>query len=107
MKWRWPRLKLRWQLLLSYLPVMLAPVLLIGLVVRSAAEQGMTVLVTQQAQRRAVAISRVFTQYYAINGNWIGIETLFDEFRPGPNQLRFPFSLEVDNPPDAAPPPAR
>jgi signal transduction histidine kinase len=79
---RWPRLKLRWQLLLSYLPVALIPVIVIGLVVRNVAEQGLSVLVTQEAQQRAISISGLFTQHYADNGNWEKVDRLFDQLRP-------------------------
>ncbi|MHB8626017.1 MAG: ATP-binding protein [Aggregatilineales bacterium] len=98
------RFKLRWQLLLSYLPVMLAPIVVIGLVVRNVAEQGLTVLVTQEAQQRALAVSGIFTQYYNINGSWNGVETLFNEFRgPNPNLGRPPPLIGADNPPGAGP----
>ncbi len=98
------RLKLRWQLLLSYLPVMLAPILIVGLVVRNVAEQGLTVLVTQQAQERAFALSGVFTQYYSINGSWNGVEAIFNEFRgPNPNPARPPPFTGADNPPGPDP----
>src|SRR5258708_10101371 len=104
---KWPRVKLRWQLLFSYLPVILIPVLVIGLVVRNVAEQGLTVLVTQQAQRRAVTVSSLFTQYYTINGSWTGVETLFAELRPSPTfGLRLPLWLQ-DNPSPGAEPPGR
>src|SRR5258708_34973150 len=98
---KWPRVKLRWQLLFSYLPVILIPVVVIGLVVRNVAEQGLTVLVTQQAQRRAVAVSSLFTQYYSANGSWTGGETLFAEFRPGPTvrPLALPPSWPETTPP--------
>lgn len=78
---KWPRLKLRWQLLLGYLPLMLAPVVVLGLVVHNVAEQGLTVLVTQEAQQRAFTVSGLFTQYYNINGSWNGVELLFEELR--------------------------
>ncbi len=61
LKMKWPRLKLRWQLLFSYLPVTLIPVLLIGLVVHNVAEQSLNVLVTQEAQQSAYAVSGMFT----------------------------------------------
>lgn len=97
---KWPRVKLRWQLLFSYLPVILIPVIVIDLVVHNVAEQGLTVLVTQQAQRRAVYVSSMFTQYYTINGSWSGVETLFEELRPtgAPGFFRLPPWL-LDNPP--------
>ncbi len=81
---KWPYLKLRWQLLLSYLPVMLIPVVVLGLVIRSVTERGITVLITHEAQIRAAALAGTFEQYYANHGNWDGVGTLFDQFRPGP-----------------------
>lgn len=81
------RFGLRWQLLLSYLPVILAPIVVTGLVVQNVAEQSLTVLVSQEAHVRALALSGVFTQYYSINGSWTGVETLFDELRPTSNQF--------------------
>ena len=86
---KWPRLNLRWQLLLSYLPVMITPVLVLSVVIHTVAVQGLTVLVTQEAHRRAVTLSGVFTQYYTLNGSWNGVETLFAEFRTDPNPSDF------------------
>jgi signal transduction histidine kinase len=102
---RWPHLKLRGQLLLSFLLLMLIPILVIGLVVHNVAEQGLTVLVTQEAQQRATAVSRAFAQYYAINGSWNGVEKLFEEFRPGPNpgQSRLPPRFQENGPAGEAP----
>ncbi len=81
-KMKWPRLKLRWQLLFSYLPVTLIPVLLIGLVVHNVAEQSLNVLVTQEAQQSAYAVSGAFSQYYLSNGSWNGVGRLIAQFRP-------------------------
>jgi signal transduction histidine kinase len=59
-------------------------VLIIGLVVRSVAEQSLTVLVTQEAQQRAFNIAGSFSRYYATYGSWDGVEVLFDEFSQKP-----------------------
>ena len=85
-RFRLPYLKLRWQLLLSYLPVLLIPILVISFVVRGVAERGLTVLVTQEAKQRAATVSGVFAQYYLVHGNWNGIEIVFEELQRGPIQ---------------------
>ena len=78
-------LTLRWQLLLSYVPVILIPILITGLVVRGVAERSLSVLITQEAKQRAVAVSGVFIEYYtAHNNNWTGVEAVFQTLRPGP-----------------------
>ncbi len=68
--------KLRWQLMLSYLPLVLVPVLLVGLVTRSVAEQGVTLLVTEGLKQQARLISECFGQYYQVNGSWQGLTAL-------------------------------
>src|SRR5579864_6602558 len=99
------RFKLRWQLLLSYLPVILAPIVVTGLVVRNVAAQSLTVLVSQEAHVRALALSGVFTQYYSINGSWTGVESLFNELQPALNQfgVRPPRPI-LPRPPQGPPP---
>ncbi|MEP7287380.1 MAG: HAMP domain-containing sensor histidine kinase [Chloroflexota bacterium] len=71
-----PHFSLRWQLMLSYLPLLLIPILVVGIVTRSATEQGLTVLVTQGAQRHANQIVDQFAAYYAEHGTWQGVKTL-------------------------------
>ena len=76
-------LTLRWQLLLSYVPIILIPILITGLVVRSVAERSLSVLITQEAKQRAVTVSGVFIQYYALHNNsWAGVEAVFQTLRP-------------------------
>src|SRR5437868_373164 len=98
------RLKLRGQLLLSYLLIMLIPVPVIGLVIHNVAEQGLTVLVTHEAEQRANAVSAAFAHYYALNGSWNGVEKLFEQFRPNPGQPRIaprsPDNNQPGGPPD-------
>jgi hypothetical protein len=55
--------KLRWQLMLSYLPLILVPVLLVGLVTRVVAEQGLTLLVSQGAMQQARLLSDCFATW--------------------------------------------
>ncbi len=95
----WPHLKLRWQLLLSYLVLMLIPILVIGLVVRNVAERGLTVLVTREAQQRAATMSGLFTQYYTRNGSWNGVEAIFEQLRPPNGGGQRPPSIRDDGPP--------
>ncbi len=68
--------KLRWQLMLSYLPLILVPVLLVGLVTRVVAEQGLTLLVSQGAMQQARLLSDCFATYYDTRGSWDGLTAL-------------------------------
>ncbi len=77
--------KLRWQLMFSFLPLIIAPVLLVGLVTRSVAEQGVTLLVTQGAKQQARMLSECFADYYAAHGSWQGISSLLK--RPALDRL--------------------
>lgn len=70
---KWLRLPLRWQLLISYLPLLLIPILVIGFVTRGATEQGLSVLITQQAENRARFWSHAFADYYVQYGSWSGV----------------------------------
>jgi signal transduction histidine kinase len=69
--------KLRHQLMLSYLPLILVPVLVVGLVTRNAAEQGLTLLVTQGAQRQARILAQCFAKYYEQHNSWDGVASLW------------------------------
>ncbi len=71
------RSRLRWQLMLSYLPLIVVPVLLIGLVTSRLAEQGLTLIITQGAQHKASEQATQFAQYYADHGSWDGVSQLF------------------------------
>ncbi|HEX2619439.1 MAG TPA: ATP-binding protein [Phototrophicaceae bacterium] len=78
LKWR-PGLKLRQQLLLSYLPLLIIPILVIGVVTRNAAERGLIVLVTQQGNRQATQLAIRFSNYYNLHETWDGVGDLFKE----------------------------
>lgn len=71
------RLKLRQQLIASYLPLLLIPILVIGLITRGVAERGLNVLVTQQGERQAGALVPRFEDYYQEHGSWEGVNELF------------------------------
>jgi signal transduction histidine kinase len=75
--------QLRWQLMLSYLPLIIIPVLLVGLVTRSVAEQGVTLLVSQGAQEQAHLFSPCFAEYYEAHGSWDGLSSLLKPPAPG------------------------
>ncbi len=75
---KWPRLSLRWQLMISYLPLLLTPILVFSIVTQSVAEHGLSVLVTQEAERRARYFSTAFADYYSENKTWSGALNLLD-----------------------------
>ncbi len=83
-KWRWA---LRWQLMATYLPLILLPVLVVSIVGRSVAEQGLTLLVTQNAQQRAQRLAQGFADYYDKNGSWTGISDAMQVAPPIPGWL--------------------
>lgn len=68
--------RLRWQLMLTYLPLILTPVLVVGLVTRQVTEQGVTLLVSQGAKQQAQMLSRCYTEYYSTYGTWAGLSTV-------------------------------
>src|SRR5438128_192227 len=68
--------KLRWQLMLSYIPLVFVPVLLVSVVTRGAAEQGLTLLVTQGAQQQSRFLSKCFVAYYETHKSWDGLSTM-------------------------------
>jgi two-component system OmpR family sensor kinase/two-component system sensor histidine kinase BaeS len=72
-----PSLTLRWQLLLSYLPVILTPVIILGVVVHNVTEQSLTILVTREAEKQAAALSFIYSQYYHTHGAWDGVDNMF------------------------------
>jgi signal transduction histidine kinase len=86
--------KFRRQLLLSYLPLVLVPVILIGLVTRGVAEQRITLLVSQEAARRTMALAPCFSAYYAQHGTWDSLPS----YRASPNAT---FILALNYPPGA------
>ncbi len=71
-----PRTHLRWQLILSYLPLILIPLILTGLVTRNVAEQGLTLLVSRVAQERARELAPSYAQYFEQNGSWAGVSQM-------------------------------
>ncbi len=76
--------QLRWQLLISYFPVILLPVLMVGFVTRGAAEQGLTVMVSRGARQQADLLAQCFASYYEKHGSWSG---LADVLKPQPRRL--------------------
>jgi signal transduction histidine kinase len=74
---------LRRQLLLSYLPLVLAPILVVGIVTGAVAGYGLSVLVTRDGQERARIIAGQFARYYAERGSWQDVERLFDDLAQG------------------------
>lgn len=66
--------RLRWQLLLSYVPLILLPIVVVGFSIRGATERGVAQYVTNQ---RAIEIARLLGSYYELNGNsWRGLDML-------------------------------
>lgn len=94
---KWLRSRLRWQLMLSYLPLIVVPVVLIGLVTSRLAEQGLTLLITQGAQHRAEEQAPRFAEYYAEHGSWSGVSELF-VIPPRPPWLPLVLPLDVEQP---------
>ncbi len=97
-------LQLRWQLMLSYLPLLLTPILVMGIVTRSVAEQGVTVLVTAEAQKQALALVYSYEGYYALHQSWQGVEVLFNATqRMARPDKRAPTDPMFDNKPPPGP----
>lgn len=71
------RLRLRQQLMLSYVPLLLIPILVIGIITRNAAESGLTLLVTEQGNRQANVLANRFAAYYNQHHSWNGVNDLF------------------------------
>ncbi|HVO43203.1 MAG TPA: HAMP domain-containing sensor histidine kinase [Aggregatilineales bacterium] len=65
--------RLRWQVMVSYLPLVFVPVLLIGLVTHNAAEQGSTLLITSAAEAQANRLAVCFAAYYRATQSWAGL----------------------------------
>ncbi len=104
-------MRLRAQVILSYLPVLIIPILVVGLITRSAAEYGLTVLVSNATTRTANCLVGRFSGYYRQNDrSWTGVESVFnDPFlrnacfnQIGPN--RNPNNNQNNPPPTALPP---
>jgi signal transduction histidine kinase len=60
----------RRQLLLSYLPLALLPIVVIGLVIRGVAEDRLMLLVSEDATRRMRGLVPCFEAYHAANGSF-------------------------------------
>jgi two-component system OmpR family sensor kinase/two-component system sensor histidine kinase BaeS len=69
----WPWKRLRWQLILGFVPLILIPVLVTQVVARGITEEGLKILVTQRAQRRALDLAQVAADYYGTHGSWEGV----------------------------------
>jgi signal transduction histidine kinase len=72
----------RHQLLLSYLPLALLPIVVIGLVTQGVAENRLTLLVTQDAERRIRGLVPCFQEHYALNRSWDGLLLALREGEP-------------------------
>ncbi|PJF36258.1 MAG: hypothetical protein CUN49_06310 [Candidatus Thermofonsia Clade 1 bacterium] len=70
----------RHQLLLSYLPLALLPILVIGFVTRGVTEDRLTLWVTQDADRRIRELVPCLEEYYEINNS---LEGLFSALNNG------------------------
>ncbi|GAB4556034.1 MAG: hypothetical protein OHK0023_27920 [Anaerolineae bacterium] len=74
--------KFRNQLLLTYLPLALLPVLVIGLITRGVAENRLTLLVTEDSMRRRTAIAPCLSAYYATYSTWTDLATHLENETP-------------------------
>ncbi|MFQ3534977.1 MAG: HAMP domain-containing sensor histidine kinase [Aggregatilineales bacterium] len=72
----------RRQLLLSYLPLALLPILVIGLVIRGVAEDRLMLLVSEDATRRLRGLVPCFEAYYTANGSFELLVTAFQDGTP-------------------------
>lgn len=70
------RVPLRWQLTLTFLPLILLPVLITLSVAHGTTEQGLKLLVTQRAQNRTADFAKRVGAYYEENGSWGGVSQL-------------------------------
>ena len=69
--------RFRTQLLLGSLVLVLVPVILVGLITRGVAEEGLTLLVAEDARQRVQALSPCFAGYYASRSSWDGLAEAF------------------------------
>lgn len=95
-------LNLRQQLILSYLPLVLIPIVLIGVFTRIAAERGLTILATAQGNRLANQLAPRFADHYRRDNSWDGVEALFDgrlQVDPQPNRPQGNNPQQPQNPP--------
>jgi len=100
-RWHW---RLRWQLMATYLPLIIVPLLLTGLVVRSVTENGLTLLITQSAQHRAQEMADRFSVYYQNTGSWSGVSDTLVSVNPLPNWLMLLLAMRAREYDQIAPP---
>lgn len=75
--------KLRVQLLLSYLPLVIVPLLVIGVAASRAAEQGLSLLVRQDARQYVESLIPCLSGYYRMAGSWDNLHALFKQGKEG------------------------
>lgn len=75
--------KLRVQLLLSYLPLVIVPLLVIGVTANRAAEQGLSLLVRQDARQYVESLVPCLVGYYRMAGSWDNLHQLFKQGKDG------------------------
>jgi len=72
------RLPLRWQLIMVFVPLILLPVIVTLTLARNITEEGIKLLVTERAQRRAADLADRISVYYEQTGSWGGVaQTLY------------------------------
>jgi hypothetical protein len=71
-----PPLRLRWRVMISYVPLLITPIIVMALVTVRVAEQGLGVLVTNEAERQAYALVNIYAAFYQQHGSWDGAESL-------------------------------
>ncbi|MFN8419002.1 MAG: hypothetical protein U0528_07130 [Anaerolineae bacterium] len=69
--------RLRLQLMLSYLPLIAVPVLVVSLVTRSIAEQRVDNLLAEGQRAQGELFSHCLAGFYQIKGSWTGVDTVF------------------------------
>ena len=100
-RWHW---RLRWQLMATYLLLIIIPLLLTGLIVRNVTENGLTLLVTQSAQRRASDMANRFSIYYQNTGSWSGVSDTLASVTPLPSWLMLLLAIRAQEYDQMAPP---
>jgi signal transduction histidine kinase len=69
---------LRWQVMVSYLPIIAVPVLVVSLVTRNAAEQGLNLITDSAAETQANRLAQCFTAYYQSQGSFLDLADLLE-----------------------------
>lgn len=98
--WHWP---LRWQLMATYLPLILVPLLLTGVVARNVTERSLTLLVTDSARQRAQDLAKRYATYYKANGSWAGVSDVMHVKPPLPDWLALLIALRSQGEGSASP----